>query len=165
MPKRKSGEKAQETATGTGKAAVRASGGAAGGPSLVPQAHGGALLPGGTPEGRLKGKQVIAERRRVRAERSEAVDDAMVGHVEKMSAIIADLVEQAGGEQHRCANCGAFGPRVPKLKLKEATEVAAILMRSVKQPDSATTVVPIQVNVYSGGPLVPGQIPTAGPNP
>ena len=30
----------------------------------------------------------------------------MIGHVEKMSAIIADLEEQAGGEQHRCANCG-----------------------------------------------------------
>ncbi|MCH7717171.1 MAG: hypothetical protein IH876_13635, partial [Gemmatimonadetes bacterium] len=129
---------------------ARLSGGAAGGPSLVPQAHGGALLPGGTPEGRLKGKQVIAERRRARAERSEAVDDAMVGHVEKMSDIIGDLVEQAGGEQHRCANCGAMGPKVPKLKLKEATEVAAILMRAVKQPDTAATVIPIQINVHAG---------------
>ncbi len=126
---------------------------------MVAQAHGGALLPGGTPEGRLKGKQVIAERRRARAERSEAVDDAMVGHVEKMSAIIADLVEQAGGEQYRCANCGAMGPKVPKLKLKEATEVAAVLMRAVKSPSEAATVIPIQVNVYSGGPLVPNSIP------
>ena len=97
---------------------------------MVVQEHGGALLPGGTPEGRLKGKRVIAEKRRARAERSEAVDDAMVGHVEKMSDIIADLVEQAAGEQHRCTNCGAMGPKVPKLKLKEATEVAAILMRA-----------------------------------
>ena len=80
--------------------------------------------------------------------------------MEKMSDIIADLVEQAGGEQHRCANCGALGPKVPKLKLKEATEVAAILMRSVKQPDSATTIVPIQVIVQSGGPLVAGQLPS-----
>jgi len=82
----------------------------------------------------------------------------MVGHVEKMSDIIADLVEQAGGEQHRCTNCGALGPKVPKLK--EATEVAAILMRSVKQPDAATTVIPIQVIVQSGGPLVAGQLPS-----
>ncbi len=82
-----------------------------------------------------------------------------------MSKIIEQLVEEAGGEQHRCANCGAMGPKVPKLKLKEATEVAAILMRSVKQPDAATTVVPIQINVHAGGPLVPGQIPTSGPNP
>ncbi len=126
---------------------------------MVVQEHGGALLPGGTPEGRLKGKRVIAEKRRARAERSEAVDDAMVGHVEKMSDIIADLVEQAAGEQHRCANCGAMGPKVPKLKLKEATEVAAILMRAVKQPDTAATIVPIQINVHAGGPLVPGQLP------
>ena len=130
---------------------------------MVVQEHGGALKPGGTAEGRSKGGRAAAERRRARAERSEAVDDAMVGHVEKMSDIIADLVEQAGGEQYRCT-CGVLGPKVPKLKLKEATEVAAILMRAVKQPDTAVTVIPIQVNVHSGGPLVPG-ISTSGPNP
>ncbi len=127
------------------------------------QPHGGALRVGNP--GNAGGGRAAAERRRARAERSEAVDDAMVGHVEKMSKIIEQLVEEAGGEQHRCANCGAMGPKVPKLKLKEATEVAAILMRSVKQPDAATTVVPIQINVHAGGPLVPGQIPTSGPNP
>ena len=91
---------------------------------MVAQEHGGALKVGnpGNAGGGAAGR-VHAERRRARAERSEAVDDAMVGHVEKMSAIIADLVEQAGGEQYRCANCGALGPKVPKLKLKEATEV------------------------------------------
>ncbi len=102
------------------------------------------------------GGRAAAERRRARADRSEAVDDAMVGHVEKMSDIIADLVEQASGEQYRCT-CGVLGPKVPKLKLKEATEVAAIMMRSVKQPDAATTVVPIQVNVYSHAPLIAGK--------
>ncbi len=86
----------------------------------------------------------------------------MVGHVEKMSAIIAQLVEQAGGEQYRCT-CGLLGPKVPKLKLKEATEVAAILMRAVKQPDTAATIVPIQINVHAGGPLVPGHLPPSGP--
>ncbi len=126
---------------------------------LVPQAHGGALMRGGTPETLSKGGRAAAEKRRARAERSEAVDDAMVGHVEKMSDIIADLVAQAGGDQHRCANCGALGPKVPKLKLKEATEVAAILMRAVKQPDTAATIVPIQINVHAGAPLVPGQLP------
>ncbi len=44
-------------------------------------------------------------------ERREAVDDAMVGHVEKMSEIIAQLVEEAGGEQYRCPQCGSFGPK------------------------------------------------------
>ena len=130
---------------------------------MVAQEHGGALRVGNPGNAGLGGR-AAAERRRARAERSEAVDDAMVGHVEKMSAIIGDLVELAGGEQHRCANCGAFGPKVPKLKLKEATEVAAILMRAVKQPDTAVTVIPIQINVHAGGPMVPG-IPTTGPNP
>ncbi len=81
-----------------------------GGPELVPQAHGGALLSGGKPGN--AGGRVTAERRRVRAERSEAVDDAMVGHVEKMSKIIAQLVEEAGGEQYGCPQCGSFGPKV-----------------------------------------------------
>ncbi len=102
---------------------------------------------------------MAAERRRARAERSEAVDDAMVGHVEKMSKVIEQLVEEAGGEQYRCT-CGVLGPKVPKLKLKEATEVAALMMRSIKQPDSTTTVIPIQINVHAGGPLVAGQLPS-----
>ncbi len=36
----------------------------------------------------------------------------MVGHVEKMSEIIAQLVEEARGEQYRCPQCGSFGPKV-----------------------------------------------------
>ncbi len=123
---------------------------------MVVQKHGGALKrgnPGNT------GHVVAAERRRARAERSEAVDDAMVGHVEKMSEIIGQLVRDAGGEQYRCS-CGLLGPKVPKLKLKEATEVAAIMMRAVKPPGEAATVIPIQVNVHAGGPLLPGQLPT-----
>jgi len=31
--------------------------------------------------------------------------------------------------------------------------VAAIMMRAVKQPDTAVTVIPIQVNVHAGGPM------------
>ncbi len=67
----------------------------------------------------------------------------MVGHVEKMSEIIAQLVEEAAGEQYRCS-CGLYGPKVPKLKLKEAADVAAILMKSVKQPAEAATIISIQ---------------------
>ncbi len=79
---------------------------------MVAQPHGGALIRGGTREGHSKGGRVTAERRRARAEWSEAVDDAMVGHVEKMSETIAQLVEEAGGEQYRCPQCGSFGPKV-----------------------------------------------------
>ncbi len=76
---------------------------------MVPQAHGGSLRVGNPGNA---GGRVAAERRRARAERSEAVEDAMVGHVEKMSEIIAQLVEEAGGEQYRCPQCGSFGPKV-----------------------------------------------------
>lgn len=94
-----------------------------------------------------------AERRRARVERTEAIDDAMVGHAEKMVAIIAQLAEEAGGEQYRCS-CGLYGPKVPKLTLREATDVAAVMLKMVKQPEAAT-VVPITIEVVSGGPIIP----------
>ena len=68
---------------------------------MVAQAHGGALKAGGTLEGSSRGGWLAAERRRVRAERSEAVDDAVTGHIEKLSEIMGQLVEEAGGEQYR----------------------------------------------------------------
>ncbi len=49
-----------------------------------------------------------AERRRARAVRDEAIDDAVTGHIEKLSAIMGQLVEEAGGEQYRCPQCGSF---------------------------------------------------------
>ena len=98
---------------------------------MVAQAHGGALLSTFTPEARSKGGQVAAERRRARAERNEEIDDAVVGHIEKLSKIIGDLVEEATGEQYRCP-CGLFGPKVPKLGLKEAADVQRLSMQAVK---------------------------------
>ncbi len=79
---------------------------------MVPQAHGGALIPGGTLEGRVRGGRAAAEQRRARVERTEAVDDALLGHAEKMVEIVGRLVEEAGGEQYRCPQCGSFGPKV-----------------------------------------------------
>ena len=76
------------------------------------EAHGGALLSIYTPEARLRGGRVAAERRRARAERDEAIDDAVAGHIEKLSEIMGQLVEKAGGEQYRCPQCGSFGPKV-----------------------------------------------------
>ncbi len=122
---------------------------------MVVQAHGGALTRGGTPDGLSRGGRVTAERRARMKERSEQIEDAMVGHVERMNEIIGRLMEEAEkGEQWRCS-CGLFGPKVSKLTLKEATEVAAMMMRAVKGPDSVTAVIPIQVNVVAGGPVVP----------
>ncbi len=82
------------------------------GVELVPQAHGGALMRGGTPETSSKGGRVAAERRRARAQRDEAIDDAVTGHIEKLSTIMGRLVDEAGGEQYRCLQCGSFGPKV-----------------------------------------------------
>ena len=51
-------------------------------------------------------------RRRARMQRSEAISDAVTGHIEKLSTIMGRLVEEAGGEQYRCPQCGSFGPKV-----------------------------------------------------
>jgi len=82
------------------------------GGELVAQEHCGALRAGGTPDGRSKGGLVTAERRRARAVRDEAIDDAVTGHIEKLSAIMGQLVEEAGGEQYRCPQCGSFRPKM-----------------------------------------------------
>ena len=59
-----------------------------------------------------KGGRVAAERRRARVERDETIDDAVTGHIEKLSTIMGRLVDEAGGEQYRCPQCGSFGPKV-----------------------------------------------------
>ncbi len=80
---------------------------------MVPQAHGGALKAGGTPgnRGGVRAGLAHAERRRARMERDEAIDDAVTGHIEKLSDIMSQLVEEAGGEQYRCPQCGSCGRR------------------------------------------------------
>ena len=40
------------------------------------------------------------------------INDAVTGHIEKLSTIMGRLVEEAGGEQYRCPECGSFGPKV-----------------------------------------------------
>ena len=41
-----------------------------------------------------------------------AINDAVTGHIEKLSKIMGNLVEEAGGGQYRCPQCGSFGPKV-----------------------------------------------------
>ncbi len=52
------------------------------GVGLVAQEHGGALRVGNP--GNVGGGRAAAERRRARAERDEAIDDAVAGHIEKL---------------------------------------------------------------------------------
>ena len=101
---------------------------------------------------------MTAERRRARVERDEAIDDAVTGHVEKLSAIVGQLVDEAKGEQYRCS-CGLLGPKRPKLRCGRPADVLRLLMAAVKEPGDTATIVPIQVIVQSGGPLVPNSIP------
>jgi len=75
---------------------------------LVAQEHGGALRVGNP--GNVGGGRAAAVRRRARAERDEAINDAVTGHIEKLSAIMGDW--EAGGELYRCPQRGSFGPKV-----------------------------------------------------
>ncbi len=92
-------------------------------------------------------------------ERSEEIKDALTGHIESLATIMGRLLKEADGEQYRCASCGAFGPKVSKMGLKDAAAVVQTLMAAVKEPGDTATIVPIQVIVHSGGPLVLNPIP------
>ena len=103
----------------------------------IPQPHGGALVRGGTPEGRSKGGRVTAERRAKRREWNEAINDVVRGHIEQLAEIVGELMDGAKGEQYRCPQCGTFGPSFPSLNLKDAADVLARLMAVVKEPEQA----------------------------
>ena len=126
-----------------------------GGVGLVAQEHGGALKAGGTPEGRSKGGLVHAEKRRARVERSDAIDDAMVGYAEKFLALVDERLKQARGKQYRCA-CGRFGPKVLEVTLRETADLAVKFAEAAKEKGVGTTVmIPFQVTVAAGGPVMP----------
>lgn len=74
------------------------------------QEHGGALRVGNP--GNVGGGRAAAERRRVRVQRDEAIDDAVTGHIEKLSAIMGQLVDEAGGDQYRRFARGDSGDTV-----------------------------------------------------
>ncbi len=115
-------------------------------------------MSGGKP-GNVGGGRAAAERRRARIERSEEIKDALTGHIESLAAIMGRPLKEADGEQWRCPQCGSFGPKRSKVGLKDAAAVVQVLMTAVKEPGDTATIVPIQVIVRSGGPLVPNSIP------
>ena len=104
-----------------------------------------------------KGGRAAAERRRARVELTEAVKDPLTGHLQTLAEIMGRLLKEADGEQYRCANCGTFGPKVSKIGLKDAAAVVQLIMTAVKEPSDVATIIPIQVIVHSGGPLVPNR--------
>ena len=98
---------------------------------------------------------MAAERRRARMERTEEVKDALTGHIETLAGIMGKLLKEADGEQWRCPQCGSFGLKRSKVGLRDAAAVVQVLMTAVKDLGETATVIPIQVNVVAGGPVVP----------
>jgi len=88
-------------------------------------------------------------------ERTEQIKDALTGHIESLAKIMGRLLEEADGEQYRCTQCGAFGPKCSKVGLRDAAAVVQVLMTAIKDLGETATVIPIQVNVVAGGPVVP----------
>ena len=83
------------------------------------------------------------------------MNEAMVGHASRMMEVIDDLVELAAGDQYRCS-CGQYGPKVPKLGLKEATEIAKLMMQAAKDRDDVASTM-ISVTVVGGVQIVPNR--------
>ena len=108
---------------------------------------------GGTPESLSKGGRVAAERRRALKVRDDALEEAILGHREKLLAIIGEILEKMGGKQHRCGNCGAFGPKVSSMTINEAIDAAMKLDR--RREGSAVVGVGVTVNVVAGVQVVP----------
>ena len=119
-----------------------------------PQAHGGVLCDP-TSEARSKGGRVAAERRQARVERSEAIDDTMVGYAEKFLALVDERLKQARGKQYRCA-CGRYGPKVLEVTLRETADLAVKFAEAAKEKGMGTTVmIPFQITVVGGAQVVP----------
>jgi len=100
------------------------------------------------------GGRAAAERRRARAERSDALDDAMAGYAQKGLDLLGVALEQMGGEQYRCA-CGLYGPKVLKATVRELADLVVKFAEAAKDKEVASTVIPFTVQVMAGGPIVP----------
>ena len=116
----------------------------------MPQEHGGAIYQGGVP-GHRGGNQHT-----VRA-RSEELRGEIQDELGRLIADLRAMLEAAReGGKARCARCGAFIPAVPKLSIEQASILIDRLAKHgiSNSPDDAP-LVPIQVIVAAGGPIVP----------
>ncbi len=119
-------------------------------PPKMPQEHGGAIYQGGV-LGHRGGNQHT-----VRA-RSEELRGEIQDELGRLIADLRAMLEAAReGGQARCARCGAFIPAVPKLSIEQASILIDRLAKHgiSNSPDDAP-LVPIQVIVAAGGPVVP----------
>ena len=119
--------------------------------SLIPQAHGGALLSGGKPGNPGHNQHTVRER-------AQAVRDQLVvqleGAARDLSAIL-ETARESDGDRLRCKACGSFIPGASKLKLRDTLAVVRELRAVLPAQQEHEGLAPIQVNVVAGVQVVP----------
>ncbi len=132
---------------------TRAGGEAAVGLSLIPQAHGGALLSGGKPGNPGHNQHTVRER--AQAVRGELVAE-LEGAAKDLAAILK-TARESDGDRIRCKACGSFIPGVSKLKLGDILAVIRELRAVLPAQLEHEGLAPIQVNVVGGCQVVPNR--------
>ncbi len=87
--------------------------------SLIPQAHGGALLSGGKPGN--PGHNQHTARQRAQEVRAQLIGQSE-GAAKDLSALL-ETARESDGDRLRCKACGSFIPGVSKLKLGDILAV------------------------------------------
>ena len=119
--------------------------------SLIPQAHGGALLSGGKPGN-------PGHNQHTSRQRAQEVRGQLIGQLEGAAKDLTALLETAresDGDRLRCKACGSFIPGVSKLKLGDILAVIRELRAVLPAQQEHEGLPPIQVNIVAGGPIVP----------
>jgi len=119
--------------------------------SLIPQAHGGALLSGGKPGNPGHNQHTVRER-------AQELRGQLIGQLEgaaKDLAAILKTARESDGDRLRCKNCGSFIPGVSKLKLSDILAVIRELRAILPAQHEHEGLPPIQVIVAAGAPVVP----------
>ena len=123
------------------------------GPSLIPQAHGGALLSGGKPGNPGHNQHTVRER-------AQELRGQLIGQLEGAAKDLSALLETAresDGDRLRCKACGSFIPGVSKLKLGDILAVIRELRAVLPAQLEHEGLPPIQVNVVAGCQVVPNR--------
>ena len=123
------------------------------GPSLIPQAHGGALLSGGKPGNPGHNQHTVRER-------AQELRGQLIGQLEGAAKDLSALLETAresDGDRLRCKACGSFIPGVSKLKLADILAVIRELRAVLPAQLEHEGLPPIQVNVVAGCQVVPNR--------
>jgi len=138
---------------------ARASGEVAGGPSLIPQTHGGALLGGGVPGHR--GANQHTDRQKVAEVRGQLIAQ-LEGAAKDLSAFL-ETARESDGDRLRCKNCGSFIPGISKLKLGDILavirELRAVLPAQLEHEGVLHHMGVVELPTLTGGGLeVPADI-------